>query len=92
MIRYRPHRGTLSESMKLEKVFNSIDEMFEFIILDINNHGFHNLYNKEDLSITDDLGKDNRIDWKECRYVCTKRIGHEIYKTPQCIGMCSIED
>ena len=51
----------------------------------------NNLFDKSDLSVTKDLGKDNRIDWKETRYVCVRRMGDDICKTPQCIGMCSIE-
>lgn len=88
-IKYRPHRGSLKESMSLEKEFNSIEEMFEFIV----NDTFKNakLYEVSDLSIGENLGKDDRINWRETRYVLTKRCGMLTYSTPQCIGMCSFE-
>ena len=69
------------------KIFKSTQEMFNAIVQDWN--GFISF---DDLSVGDNIGKDNRIDWKETRYVCTKRIGEDAYNTPQCIGMCSIED
>lgn len=89
MIKYRPNRGTLRDSMEEEKEFASIDEMFEHIILCWNNHG--TLFTKDNLSISNNIGKDHRIEWKETRYICTNRMGNEIYQTPQCIGMCSLE-
>lgn len=36
--------------------------------------------------------KQIRINWKETRYVCTKRFGGDKYDTPQCIGMCCMEN
>ncbi len=87
MIKFRPHRDGLSEAMNEMEIFDSKEDMFNTIV--INWDGF---ISYEDLSISEDYGKDNRIDWKETRYVCTKRIGNETYDVPQCIGMCSIED
>ena len=87
MIKFRPHRDGLSEAMNEMEIFDSKEDMFNTIV--INWDGF---ISYEDLSISEDYGKDNRIDWKETRYVCTKRIGNETYDMPQCIGMCSIED
>lgn len=87
MIKFRPHRDGLSEAMNEMEIFDSKEDMFNTIL--INWDGF---ISYEDLSISEDYGKDNRIDWKETRYVCTKRIGNETYDVPQCIGMCSIED
>lgn len=89
MIKYRPHRGDLSEAMKEEKEFNSVEEMFKYIVEDWNKN--LEIFKISDLSLSEDKGKDERIDWKETRYICTKRIGEEAYNTPQCIGMCSIE-
>ena len=86
MIKYRPHRFLLDESMDEMRIFNTIDEMFEFIVKD-----WSGCFDKGDLSISEDFGKDNRIDWKETRHVCTKRVCSEMYEIPQCIGMCSIE-
>lgn len=88
MIKYRPHRGTLADAMLEEREFKSLDEMYDYIIA---NWGSW-LFTKEDLSISDNLGKDSRIDWKETRYVGTKRFGDKVYDVPQCIGMCSFEE
>ena len=92
-IKYRPHRGGLEESMALQKEFQSIEEMFKYIENESYSSilGIH-LYKAGDLSIGESLGKDDRIDWKETRYILTKRCGMVIYDTPQCIGMCSIEE
>lgn len=87
MIKFRPHRGGLAESMREMKIFDSKEDMFNAIVTNWN--GF---ISYEDLSVSEDYGKDSRIDWKETRYVCTKRMGNELYNIPQCIGMCSIED
>lgn len=87
MVKYRPHKGLLADAMAEMKTFNTVDEMLEYIA-----SKYSDYLSKEDLSISDDLGKDHRIDWKETRYVCTKRFGSESYATPMCIGMCSIEE
>lgn len=92
MIKYRPHRGTLADAMSEEREFNTLDEMYEHIANVWNSWSIVELFTKEDLIVSDDFGKDSRIDWKETRYVCTKRMGHTVYDDPQCIGMCSFEE
>ena len=89
-IKYRPHRGSLKESMEEEKVFSSTKDMIDHIV----NDTFMGvkLYEPDDISIGDNIGKDDRIDWKETRYVLTKRCGKISYDIPQAIGMCSFED
>lgn len=89
MVKYRPHRGILSESMDEAKEFDTIDHMYDFILSDWNTG--HKIFDREDLSVLEDFGRDERINWKEYRYVCTKRIGKDKYDIPQCIGYCSIE-
>ena len=89
MVKYRPHRGILSESMDEAKEFDTIDHMYDFILSDWNTG--HKIFDREDLSVSEDFGRDERINWKEYRYVCTKRIGENKYDIPQCIGYCSIE-
>ena len=88
MFRYRPQRGSLEDSMREAKEFITMDQMFDYIV---NTDPFH-LLRKEDLSISENLGKDDRIDWSECRNVLTKRYGNDVYDTPQAIGWCSMED
>lgn len=90
MIKYRPHRAYLDESMELAKEFDSLDQMYDYIVKEWNALE-NNLFDKFDLSVSKESYKDDRIDWKETRYVCTRRMGKDLYDTPQCIGMCSIE-
>lgn len=87
MFKYRPQRGTLEDSMKEAREFITMDQMFDYIV---KSDPFHALQ-KEDLSISEDLGKDDRIDWTETRNVLTKRYGKDVYDTPQAIGWCSME-
>ena len=87
MFKYRPQRGTLEDSMKEAKEFITMDQMFDYIVKSDPLH----LLQKEDLSISEDLGKDDRIDWAETRNVLTKRYGKDVYDTPQAIGWCSME-
>lgn len=88
MFKYRPHRGALEDAMKEAHEFITMDQMFDYIV---RSDPFHAL-RKEDLSITENLGKDDRIDWSETRNVLTKRYGKDVYDTPQAIGWCSMED
>ena len=88
MFKYRPHRGALEDAMKESQEFITMDQMFDYIV---RSDPFHAL-RKEDLSITENLGKDDRIDWSETRNVLTKRYGKDVYDTPQAIGWCSMED
>ena len=86
-VRYRPHRGSLEDSISLAKTFDSPSEMFDHIIKE-----WGGLIDKEDLSIgKEDWGPDPRIDWPNCHYVLTKRCGETTYDIPQCIGMCCYE-
>ena len=92
MVKYRPHvmGMTIDEAMEKEQTFSTTDEMFDFLVKEM--EPFGDALSKEDLSVSKNYGKDNRIDWKETRYVCTKRMGEIVYDTPQCIGYCSIEE
>ena len=89
MIKYRPQRGSLAESISESKEFNTLDEMYDYIISEWNNIG--ELISKEDIYISENFSKDNRTDWIENRYVCLNRLGTLRFETPSCIGMCSIE-
>ena len=85
-VKYRPHRGLLDDAMAEMKTFDTVDEMLDYIV-----SRYSDYLSKEDLSVSDDLGKDNRIDWAETRHICTKRKKKKKYDVPQCIGMCSFE-
>ena len=92
MIKYRPHRSGLEESLKEARTFDNFEQMKEFIMNDWNNSGFGNLFDMNDIVIGDILGDDDRIGWKNVRHVCVKRIGDadymQLYGTPQCIAWC----
>lgn len=92
MVKYRPHKGSLGEAMEQTTEFSSVEEMFIEIVKEWADWSGKTVFEIGDLSLGENLRKDERIDWKETRHVCTKRIGEEIYPTPQCIGICSIED
>lgn len=86
-IKYRPHRGTLRESIKEMKTFDTVDAMLDYIVANSDM-----LFSKGDLSISENYGCDPRIDWKENRHIRTSKYGDMLYQEPQCIGMCSFED
>lgn len=86
MFKYRPHRGSLDESMKEAKEFITMDQMFDYIVMVDPLH----VLQKEDLYISKDHCKDTRIDWSESRYVMAKRYGKNDYPLP--VGICSMED
>jgi hypothetical protein len=77
--------------MAEQKEFNSIGEMFDYITNQWNSFSYGIVFLKDNLSVSENYGKDERIDWKETRYVCTDLMGDKSYDVPQCIGMCSIE-
>lgn len=88
MIIYRPHMLFLSDSIKEAKVFKSKEEMFKHIV-----KTWGGFISMEDLSVSEPLGDDERIGWRNYRHVLTRRCGNqnymEMYGCPQCIGMCS---
>lgn len=81
---FRPHRSTLNEAMAEAKVFDTKEEMFDYIVV-----CWKGLFDVSDLVIDDEESPDNRIGWLDERYVCTKRFGDKINDVPQCIGMCA---
>lgn len=86
MFKYRAHRGSLDEAMKEAKEFITMDQMFDYIV----KTDPLQILQKEDLYISEDHGKDIRIDWSESRYVMAKRYGKNDYPLP--VGLCSMED
>ena len=81
---FRPHRSTLNEAMAEAKVFDTKEEMFDYIV-----SRWKGLFDVSDLVIDDEESPDNRIGWLDEHYVCTKRFGDKINDVPQCIGMCA---
>jgi hypothetical protein len=90
MIIYRPHRGNLVDAMVEAKEFNNEQEMKEYVA-----NQWDGYISVSDIVIVDNPHNDDRIGWKDTRYVCTKRFGEQdnmvLYGVPQCIGMCATE-
>lgn len=85
MIKYRPHRGGLDESMAEMKTFINIANLLRHIEKET-----EGAVSTGDIIISESYGKDERIYWNSWRYVLTKRYGEEKYNIPQCIGMCDL--
>ncbi len=81
---YRPVGGGLAEAMGRTKQFDTIKEMFEFLV-EQHNHAFeiNNLY----ISY---YGYDSRIDW-DTYLITTTRYGRDKYDTPQATGYCAFK-
>lgn len=87
MILYRPQRGTLSEAMEEVKQFNSIKELFEWLVKD-NTIKRKKAFEIEDIYISY-YCYDERIKW-QTYIVCVGRYFEEDYlkkyHSPQAIG------
>ena len=69
------------------RTFDTVDAMLDYIVS--NSDMF---FAKENLSISENYGRDPIIDWKENRHIRTSKYWDILYQEPQCIGMCSFED
>lgn len=94
MIKYRPHRGSLEDAMQEAREFENYEDMKRHVLRE---HAIWNtdgvtMFDLDDIVIGDVHGDDDRIGWKNVRYVCVKRYGSDdymkLYGCPQCIGMC----
>ena len=90
MLIYRPHRGSLAEAMAEAKTFNSFDEIKEYVANKWNSVWGYNILKQNDIVLDEESHNDDRIGWKNVRYLCTKKLGDEDYikeyGRPQCIG------
>ena len=84
VIKYRPHKGSLADSMDLAKRFFSVEDMKSYIV-----ENWNDFIKPEDIVIDEEVTYDDRTKWNT-QYVCVKKLGKEKYDTPQCIGMCEI--
>ena len=98
-ILYRDHRGTLDEAMKTMREYRTVDEMkagiaaaYNKLHRDLGYRG--DAFSAEDVSVSDDLGPDDRIGWPNTHYVCIRRMGNDDFVarfgSPQAIGFCAI--
>lgn len=97
-ILYRDHRGTLDEAMKTMREYRTVDELkvglaatYNKLHHDLGYRG--DAFAAEDVSISDDLGPDDRIGWPNTHYVCIRRMGDDDFVarfgSPQAIGFCA---
>ena len=85
-IKYRPVRGLLEDSMKEVHEFDTLQEMKEYIYKQEHEGWDHGeLFSIDQIIIEDPDGDDNRIGWKNVRYVRTARYGED---KGGCIGFC----
>ena len=93
MVIYRPHRGGLAESMAEAVQFDDFNSMKEYIVKKDGEVWGKPMLSVDDIVIDEEISSDERIGWKDVRYVCTKRYGSEDfikkYGCPQCIGYCA---
>lgn len=87
MIKYRPQRGSLEKSMDGYKEFDTVDDMFNYIVT----HDHNKCMDIKDLAISNEPGTpDPRIGWECTQYICTKTYLGTVYDHPICIGMCDL--
>lgn len=90
MLIYRPHRGSLAGAMKEAKTFNSFEDIKNYVANEWNNLLGCQILNTDDIVLDEESHDDDRIGWKDVRYLCAKKLGDEDYikeyGRPQCIG------
>ena len=94
MIIFRPHRGSLAEAMSEAKEFDSEADLKQYVV-EYWCRGMPDYISLEDVVIYGEPINDDRIGWKDTRYVCCKRFGNQdnmkLYGVPQCVGMCATQ-
>lgn len=95
MLIYRPHRGSLSDAMAEAVEFDSEEAMKRYIVSEEVKLWGAPAFDADDIVIDDEAISDERIGWKDVRYVCVKRYFREdyikLYGCPQCIGYCATD-
>lgn len=93
MIKFRPHRGGLAESLAETKVFNTIEEMEDYIrsndklgVIDYFSKHRNSLMPEDirdkEISIDKEVHFDKRCNWYTQHVLCYGN----------CIGMCDLSD
>ena len=78
MILYRPHRGSLSDSMALAREFKTVDDMIKYVKND-----WYDFIGECVFTIDDESTDDERIEWHNTHYVLVNG---------NCVGMCNLEE
>lgn len=79
MIKFRPQWQPLSRSIKEEKIFDSMEDMKQYVF-DCCQHFFSYVGNRspfaiEDIEISEIIGNDDRTGWKNVRRIIVKDRG-----------------
>lgn len=72
---YRPAAGGLSESMAYAKEFPDLESLLDYVAAQGIDETWGQMYSREDLVLGDWVKDDDRIGWKNCRYVVLTRYG-----------------
>lgn len=89
MIIYRPHRELLDEAMKHAVEFETVEDMKKYIVKQHTDEIFGEMVSYQDISLDNRVVNDNRIGWRDTRYVLASRFGAD--KGIRCIGMCATD-
>lgn len=85
---FRPHRGSLYESMLGRFCRSSYESMLEGIVIQYRDSDGDAPFGVSDIIVEDDCISDERIGWKDCRAVCV-RFYYNPLEHPVCIGHCA---
>ena len=72
MIYYRPHRGSLDDSMKELKKFETKNDMLEYICYEHNSR-FHFFQITPEEIFIEEYGSDERVGWGNCFICCFEK-------------------
>lgn len=95
MVTYRPHRGSLEDSMKEARTFDNWYQMTQYIANNWNLAVGKKVIDPDDIVMDLESTDDERTGWKDVHMVLITRIGNENfmekYGNPQCIGYCTYD-
>ena len=78
MVLYRPHHGSLDDSMELMRTFENTDDMIKYVQND-----WYDFIGECVCTINDESADDARIGWHNTHYVLING---------NCVGMCNLEE
>lgn len=92
MIKYRPKMDNLKYSLRDEQLFESMDDMLQFVFdrwrRVVSFMGSNEPFRFDEILISEIQGDDPRIGYKNVRRVCVSRMADKAFTTPCCIGFC----
>ena len=95
MIRFRPHRSTLSASLKDEMLFDSVEEMISYVFdlwcrtaLFI---GAHHPPSRDEIFISEDGRRNPLVGYMEENRVLIPSLSGRMFRVPICVGYIDME-